>query len=56
MANIHTGARSLTQLGSVMRSKHAVVFLHALTSLFRAVVFRADRDALTPGSVVSWTY
>ena len=54
VANIHTGAGKLTQ--SVMGSKHAVVYLHALTLLFRAVVFGADCDALTPGSVIGWTY
>ena len=54
MANIHTGAGRLTQ--SVMGSKHAVVSLHALTSLFLAVVLGADCDACTPGSVVCWTY
>ena len=54
VVNIHTGGGRLTQ--SVMGSKQAVVSQHALTSLFRAVVFRADRDALTPGSVIGWTY
>ena len=54
MANIHTGAGRLKQ--SVMGSKHAVVSLYALTSLFRAVVFGADCDALTPGSGIGWTY
>ena len=54
VVDIHTGAGRLTQ--SVMRSKQAVVSLHALTSLFWAVVFGADCDALTPGSVVGWTY
>ena len=54
VANIHTGAGKLTQ--SVMGSKHAVMSLHALTSLFRAVVFGADCDACTPGSVIGWTY
>ena len=54
MATIHTGARMLTQ--AVMGSKHAVVSLHALTSLFRAVVLGAHSDALTPGSGIGWTY
>ena len=49
VASIHTGAKRLTQ--AVMGSKHAMVSLHALTSLFRAVVF-----TLTSDLVVGRTY